>query len=720
MMKTSMRQRVLSVFLACSMLATSPGSILGEDSAVLLSQESTEAVVLSQAGETAESTDSGSGGGQDTGTVSEPATASEPAASAGTDAGGGASETPSGTVSEASGGTVAETPAVIETPAQESPDSAQDTATSDPSSSGDPAASQETGADQSSAAADSTAADQGTVSGTVPAASDAAAGGQSASAGASSSDTNRTQNSSSTANSTTNTPSIEDTLNEGTDTSTTSDTGTVSAPDLSGYAENGTIDDETASLPGMDDQITHETTTVGTATDPEQIKGRTLNVQVSSQAQFSHDTVQTGELEAVNQLWQWMFGRNAETAKNQSTDISLEIKGELPEDVTAQAGSILFDEEDIYSETAVVAIDVLFTRKDGTEYIPTSPLRVTVSGSAIGNVMSEGSPYFLIYAHDEYNAMENLIVDEVDLTSDVTVFRELPQNESEAKNDYWTERSSRLQYDLGDDTERVTFYEDSDELSMNRSGQMVRFVFPGNAPLRFVISAQRPERTIQASSGDAAGSNYVQATVTGYLSVGTTLTAQSLDTAGYAETLGSDVYLAADLALNHINNDGQSETYQPDRSVKVTLSGGRIAQAAAEGIPLGVWNLTDPARPVIVDNVQPAGDGVSFETQSIGLFVVVPEGGSLLTPADGLVEDSADQTGEAEIIADLADGTDGQGADGQAADGLTSDGQTTDGQTADGMGGLVSEGQNGDLSSANQDQNGGMTMVIRPRMMTMR
>ena len=118
-----------------------------------------------------------------------------------------------------------------------------------------------------------------------------------------------------------------------------------------------------------------------------------------------------------------------------SSPLNVEIKGVLPDDVTAKAGFILFKEEDIYSETAVASIDVSFARSDGSEYIPEEKLDVFVSGNPIGQVISKGNPYFIVYAHDEYNAAEALIVDEESFTSDVTVYRALPENNRHTQAD---------------------------------------------------------------------------------------------------------------------------------------------------------------------------------------------------------------------------------------------------------------------------------------------
>ena len=449
-------------------------------------------------------------------------------------------------------------------------------------------------------------------------------------------------------------------------------------PDLSGFAENETVDeDDTAALPGMD-QVTLENGTVGSTANSQIISGRTLNVDMVPMSEFTHEGMED-EQYATNQLWHWLFDRGVTLSRSEGADLSLEITGDLPADVTATAGYLVFDEEDIYSETGIAAIDVMFTYANGKEYIPNTPLRVSVSGSEIGRVSREGTPYFMVYAHDEYNAAEGLIVDESELTSYVTVFRELPQTADEARNEYWTKRSEQLRYNLADSTERVSFYEDSGSLSA--SDQSIEFLFPGDAPLRFVISFQRPERTIEATtdgiptasaavtSAEAANSETIatsetatsetaesseiaetaetsetvettsagtssdesltnsatHVSVTGYLAKETTLTASSVNAADYAAALGEDGIFGVNVALNHINRDGQKETYQPDHFIQVTLANEALGKAIASGSPVTVWNLTDPATPVVVEDITLDGNSVTFDTESVGLFVVTGE-----------------------------------------------------------------------------------------------
>ena len=75
------------------------------------------------------------------------------------------------------------------------------------------------------------------------------------------------------------------------------------------------MDYDPASLPGMEDEITadHES---ASHFEEEKLSERTLEVPLTPQALYQHENVPTKELLTVNELWQWMFGRDAEPDKN--------------------------------------------------------------------------------------------------------------------------------------------------------------------------------------------------------------------------------------------------------------------------------------------------------------------------------------------------------------------------------------------------------------------
>ena len=170
-----------------------------------------------------------------------------------------------------------------------------------------------------------------------------------------------------------------------------------------GYTDSA----EPASLPGMEDEIAVDSDSSEGFVE-ENLTERTLDVQMYTQRLYEQQNVPTHELKNVNELWQWQFARNPEPNTNPSQDaLNIQIKGYLPEDVTASAGFMLFDEEDTYPETAIASIDVSLVRADGSEYLPEAPLDLIVSGRPIGQAIAKGDSYFIVYAHDEYNAMES-------------------------------------------------------------------------------------------------------------------------------------------------------------------------------------------------------------------------------------------------------------------------------------------------------------------------
>ena len=261
-------------------------------------------------------------------------------------------------------------------------------------------------------------------------------------------------------------------------------------------------DSGAAALPGMEEDTVQDEADPIEYEDEEVLVEKTLELQMTPQRLYEHDDVPTSELDTANQLWQWLYGRDPKPDPNPSpAAINVKIKGNLPEDVTAQAGYILFDDKkdeegNDYPETAIASVDVSFVRSDGSEYIPVSDLKVTVSGQAVEEVISGADPYFLVYAHDEYNAMEALIVDESTFTSDVTVFRELPENDLDAQNEYWSKHADRLAYVTNQTHEPVTFIEDAEGLKLKKKKKKITFTFNEGTPLRFIVSAQTPEADI--------------------------------------------------------------------------------------------------------------------------------------------------------------------------------------------------------------------------------
>lgn len=279
---------------------------------------------------------------------------------------------------------------------------------------------------------------------------------------------------------------------------------TVSVSDTGAQADPVLPADDSgaAALPGMEEDTVQDEADPIEYEDEEVLVEKTLELQMTPQRLYEHDNVPTSELDTANQLWQWLYGRDPKPDPNPSpAAINVKIKGNLPEDVTAQAGYILFDDKkdeegNDYPETAIASVDVSFVRSDGSEYIPVSDLKVTVSGQAVEEVISGADPYFLVYAHDEYNAMEALIVDESTFTSDVTVFRELPENDLDAQNEYWSKHADRLAYVTNQTHEPVTFIEDAEGLKLKKKKKKITFTFNEGTPLRFIVSAQTPEADI--------------------------------------------------------------------------------------------------------------------------------------------------------------------------------------------------------------------------------
>ena len=93
----------------------------------------------------------------------------------------------------------------------------------------------------------------------------------------------------------------------------------------------------------------------------------------------------TGTVSRVWRFWHTMYDRDPAflTSDGYEHPLTFKVSGWLPEGVTASVEYIKYNESDIYTETPLFAVELSLHREDGSPYLPTGPLTVTVGGDTL-------------------------------------------------------------------------------------------------------------------------------------------------------------------------------------------------------------------------------------------------------------------------------------------------------------------------------------------------
>ena len=146
-------------------------------------------------------------------------------------------------------------------------------------------------------------------------------------------------------------------------------------------------------------------------TDPERVL-RTITIEPEQPELFDEYDNPLEMLDNPEQLWYWLFGREAKPAQTLPSKrgqlpgepipepvpepgaVRLTISGYFPEDVTAQASAVLFDEPDVYSESALFALDLKLLDGSGEIYVPDEGdrIKVTVDGYMVNDAVYHDKP----------------------------------------------------------------------------------------------------------------------------------------------------------------------------------------------------------------------------------------------------------------------------------------------------------------------------------------
>ena len=315
-------------------------------------------------------------------------------------------------------------------------------------------------------------------------------------------------------------------------------------------------------------------------------------------------------LNAPERLWQWLFGRWAEPAQLPPSErdeyhkeaepdegaLILEISGYLPEDVTAVAKCALFDEDTVYSEIALAAVELALYDGNGDPYVPdVNGVTVTVGGRLVNRAVYNDMP-MLVYAYKENEQRE---YDLNKYAADVLVYRD-----AFGDND----RRRYVDDTLGSE---VRFYESYRGLVVY-TDNTIDFKTDASS-LQFIVSAQVPDRLLWSPADDA------DVYVYGALSDSVTAEVQALDAEYCASDISGSGLVAVDISLNH-EDAGE---FEADLPLLVTISDDSIAEALSSDDALEVWQLNDNGAAEQVEDAVFYGGSVQFEAEGQLSYVVV-------------------------------------------------------------------------------------------------
>ena len=114
----------------------------------------------------------------------------------------------------------------------------------------------------------------------------------------------------------------------------------------------------------------------------------------------------------------WQFGFAGQRRGPFTEDRSLELKGRLPEDVSAMTAQVEV-ELDSEAEDILYAYDITF-EQDGEEYEPSSKIEVAISGEKIEEALAAGKEIAVLHIADDGTETE---IEDFDVDGDTVTFR---------------------------------------------------------------------------------------------------------------------------------------------------------------------------------------------------------------------------------------------------------------------------------------------------------
>ena len=350
----------------------------------------------------------------------------------------------------------------------------------------------------------------------------------------------------------------------------------------------------------------------GTGTDSEQapeiLEGyvwRTLSVEI---APFEEEQEPEKEAEAARwaekvtdaaHFLELMLSHVAETEEDEDAPVpTIEVRGWMPEDVTARAELISYAEEDLYKELALAQAEIRFYDAEGQSWCPTYPLTVCLDGDVLEEVRAaKMDPTVYVYREeprDEKKPEEQLFT--VEAYSAVRSADEVKTYERELGEDVRAEVRETALTKVEEAPKAVCFETESEAV-------------------RFVLTARQPDRSYTAveENGEA------ELAIVGNLPRGLSASVAAASVETESDVLPGDVVLAWDLSLTHPDY----ADYQADATVKVALRDSALAELKRDEWDLQLWQLREGADPVRVKDAAFKDENLRFSASELSTFVVV-------------------------------------------------------------------------------------------------
>ena len=336
---------------------------------------------------------------------------------------------------------------------------------------------------------------------------------------------------------------------------------------------------------------------------PEGYVWRTLSVEL---APFEEEQKEKEEEEAARweqkaeeaaHFLELMFSRSVELDE-EADEPSIEVRGWMPEDVTARAELLSYAEEDLYKELTLMQVELRFYDGEGQPWQPTEPVTVCIEGDMLEDARAaKMDPTVYVYVEEpRKDNKPNEQVFSVEAFSAARTGDEEKTYERELGEDVHAEVVERALKKIEEAPKAVCFE-------------------TGAEALRFVVTARQSDRTYTAASENGL----TELVVVGALPRGLSASVAPAPVRANSDVLPGEVVLAWDLALIH----PEVPAYEADTTVKVALRDKDLANLKSEDWDLQLWQLRQDADPVRVKDAAFQGENLRFSADTLSTFVVV-------------------------------------------------------------------------------------------------
>ena len=333
---------------------------------------------------------------------------------------------------------------------------------------------------------------------------------------------------------------------------------------------------------------------------------RTIPAQAFETTLYDEHGNTTEYIDRVNAFWNWLFERIPFTARDRypddyepvSSEVTVQVTGLLHNGVTARAYFTTMAEEDIYSEKALMALDLELRDAQGNLYTPQGELTITVGGYVVGSAIAQDKA-LLIYDYRVNAERQNRLRE---YAADVLVYRDDLVDARRLR--YYGEKGDEEAVLFAEDAEGLTEYEDY-TLSFKTTAM----------PLNLVIAEQVRERTMHAQTQDGA----TDIELSGALSDNTSANIMVRNADEVSEETGGEGLFGVDISLS----DSEAGEYSPDLPISVTITDAQIGEAIGRDSELEVWQIGGEDGPGKVEDARFYGNTAAFQAEGSMSYAVV-------------------------------------------------------------------------------------------------